>query len=343
MTLAVSPPLAGALGLAVGFGLDQLLGDPRRGHPVAGFGAVAARLERHTWTDRRAPGVAHVAVLVAGTAGLGVLGERVVRDRPVLRLLVTAAATWTVLGGRSLQREAATLAAQLADDDLVAARRQIRNLVGRDPSRLEADQLARACVESVAENTADAVVAPLLWGALLGLPGLLGYRAVNTLDAMVGHRSPRYLRFGWAAARLDDVANWVPARVCGVLTVALAPFVGGRPADAWRAWRDDAGQHPSPNAGVVEATAAGALGVRLGGRNVYAGMVEDRGVLGRGRTVGVGDIARAARLSLLVGGASAVLATGLRAVTLDLQTQWRPQGRIRAIRTRSVCIFRGSR
>ncbi|SDT40079.1 adenosylcobinamide-phosphate synthase [Friedmanniella luteola] len=305
---------AAALGLAAGFGLDQLLGDPRRGHPVAGFGAVAARLERRTWADRRAPGVLHVGVLVAGTAGLGALAERAVRGRPVARLLLTAAATWTVLGGRSLQREARTLARQLSADDLPAARRQIRNLVGRDPSELDAEQLARACVESVAENTADAVVAPLVWGALLGLPGLLGYRAVNTLDAMVGHRSPRYRRFGWAAARLDDVANWVPARVCGLLTVALAPLVGGRPGDAWRAWRRDAGQHPSPNAGVVEATAAGALGVRLGGRNVYGGVVEDRGVLGRGRTVAVADIAPAARLSLLVGVASALLATGLRAV-----------------------------
>ncbi len=328
MTLAARSRWAGALGLAAGFGLDQLLGDPRRGHPVAAFGAVAARLEQRTWADRRASGVGHVAVLVAGAAGLGVLGERVVRDRPVARLALTAAATWTVLGGRSLQREARTLAGQLAGGDLPAARRQIRNLVGRDPSTLDAEQLARACVESVAENTADAVVAPLVWGALLGMPGLLGYRAVNTLDAMVGHRSPRYLRFGWAAARLDDVANWVPARLCGALTVGLAPLVGGRPADAWRAWRRDAAQHPSPNAGVVEATAAGALGVRLGGRNVYDGVVEDRGVLGRGRTVGVGDIAPAARLSLLVGLASAALATGLRALALEIQHQCMLRGRI---------------
>lgn len=323
MTLVLSARLAGALGLAAGFGLDQLLGDPRRGHPVAGFGSAAAALERRTWADRRAPGVVHVGVLVAGAAGLGVLGERLGRDSPGLRLVLTAAGTWAVLGGRSLQREAQTLAGQLGADDLVAARRQIRNLVGRDPSALDADQLARACVESVAENTADAVVAPLFWGALLGLPGLLGYRAVNTLDAMVGHRSPRYRRFGWAAARLDDVANWLPARVCGLLTVAAAPLVGGRPRDAWCAWRHDAWQHPSPNAGVVEATAAGALGVRLGGRNVYGGVVEDRGVLGRGRPVAVADIAPAARLSLLVGVASAVLATGLRAAALEMQRAMR--------------------
>lgn len=321
-TLAARSRVAGALGLAVGFGLDQLLGDPRRAHPVAGFGAAAGRLERFSWADRRAPGAAHVAVLVGAAAALGGLAEHVGRGRPGVRLLLTAAATWTVLGGRSLQREAQTLARQLDGADLAAARRQIRNLVGRDPSLLDAEQLARACVESLAENTADAVVAPLFWGALLGAPGLLGYRAVNTLDAMVGHRTPRYLRFGWAAARLDDVANWLPARLCGLLTVALAPLVGGRPVDAWQAWRRDAGRHPSPNAGVVEATAAGALGVRLGGTNTYDGVSEDRGTLGRGRSVTVADIEPAARLSLLVGIASALLATGLRAITLRLQHPW---------------------
>ena len=308
MTLAAADAAATAAGLALGAALDQLLGDPRRGHPVAAFGRLAAALERRTYADHRAAGVLHVGALVGGAAALGVALDRGSRGRPALRLLVTAATTWTVLGGRSLQREAQTLARQLAADDLAAARRQIRNLVGRDPSRLGADELARACVESVAENTSDAVVAPLVWGAVAGLPGLLAYRAANTLDAMVGHRSARYLRFGWAAARLDDVANLVPARVSGLLSVGLAPLVGGRPADAWRAWRRDAAQHPSPNAGVVEASFAGALGVRLGGTNVYGGVAEDRGTLGGGRPVEVPDIARAARLSLLVSATSAGLA-----------------------------------
>ena len=139
-------------------------------------------------------------------------------------------------------------------------------------------------MESVAENTSDAVVAPLLWGAVAGLPGLLGYRAVNTLDAMVGHRSPRYRRFGWAAARLDDLANWVPARVGAGLAAALRRrWSAGPRAEALRAVADGRGRHPSPNAGVVEAAFAGALGIRLGGRNVYDGRVEERGVLGDGR------------------------------------------------------------
>ena len=197
--------------------------------------------------------------------------------------------------------------------------------MGRDPTQLDAVQIARACVESLAENTSDAVVAPLLWGAAAGIPGLLGYRAVNTLDAMVGHRSPRYLRFGWAAARLDDGANWLPARLAGVLTALAAPLVGGSPGRARDTVRSDAGRHPSPNAGVVEAAFAGALDVRLGGVNVYAGEVEDRGTLGRGRTVVPADIARAARLARLVSAASALLAVVARLAVTRLAVP--PAGR----------------
>ena len=275
---------------------------------MAGFGSVAAGLEQWTYADRRAAGVAYLGLLVGAAVGLGAGLQRLGRRHHALDVLVTAAATWTVLGGRSLAREAETIARQLEAGDLGAARVQVRNLVGRDPSALDADGIARATVESVAENTSDAVVAPLLWGALAGVPGLLGYRAVNTLDAMIGHHSPRYERFGWAAARLDDLANWVPARVAGLVAVVAAPLVDGSPAAAWRAVRRDAGRHPSPNAGVVEAAFAGALGVRLGGRNVYAGRVEDRGVLGDGRPVEVRDILRAVRLARLVSLGSLALA-----------------------------------
>src|SRR3954447_509836 len=276
MTLAASTRTATAAGLALGFGLDQMLGDPRHGHPVAAFGRVALLLEQHTYADRRGAGLLHLTLLLGATSGLGTALAAVTRRRPGLRLVVTAAATWSVLGGRSLQREAQAIAGQLGDGDLAAARRQIRNLVGRDPSELSAAELARACVESVAENTSDAVVAPLFWGAAAGLPGLLAYRAVNTLDAMVGHRSARYHRFGRAAARLDDLANWLPARLSGLLTVLLAPFVGGSPMTAWEVLRRDGGRHPSPNSGRCEAAFAGALDVTLGGRNEYAGRVEER-------------------------------------------------------------------
>lgn len=303
---------ASAAGLALGYAADQLIGDPRRWHPVAGFGRIAAGLERHSYADSRAAGAAHVVGLVGGAIGLGLALDSLGRRHALLEVVGTAAATWTVLGGRSLQREAAALVGQLADDDLDAARRQIRNLVGRDPSGLDATEIARACVESLAENTSDAVIAPLVWGAVAGVPGLLGYRAINTLDAMVGHRSPRYLRFGWAAARLDDLVNWVPARIAGVLTAGSAALVGGRPGAAWRAVRRDAGRHPSPNAGVVEASFAGALGVRLGGQNVYGGRVEDRGSLGDGRVVAVPDIERAARLAAAISAEAVLLAVGWR-------------------------------
>jgi adenosylcobinamide-phosphate synthase len=149
-------------------------------------------------------------------------------------------------------------------------------------------------VESVAENTVDAVVAPALWAVALGAIGAVAYRGVNTLDAMVGHRSDRYRNYGWAAARLDDLANWVPARMTAALVAAVRP---GRAAAIWRAVRSDAGSHPSPNAGVAEAAFAAALGLRLGGTNRYGGRVEVRPPLGDGRPAGPSDIRAAARLS----------------------------------------------
>ena len=301
-------------GLALGFLADAAWGDPPRFHPVAGFGRLATAVEAHGYADRRGAGIRHVGALVGGAYAAGVLVERAARRRWSLQLLGTATATWAVLGGRSLRREAVVVASQLGAGDLPAARLRIRTLVGRDTAALSTEEVARAAVESVAENTADAVVAPLFWGAVAGVPGLLGYRAVNTLDAMIGHRSPRYLRFGWAAARLDDVANWLPARLAGLLTVATAPFVAGSPRKAWQAWRRDARQHPSPNAGVVEAAFAGALGVRLGGSNVYGGNVEDRGVLGNGRPVDMGDIGRAVRLSRLVSAAAIAVVIALRLI-----------------------------
>jgi adenosylcobinamide-phosphate synthase len=194
--------------------------------------------------------------------------------------------------------------------DLAGARRHVPVLVGRDPRPLDAAGLARAGVESLAENTADAVVGPLLWGALAGAGGAAGYRAANTLDAMVGHRSERFERFGWAAARLDDALTWPAARLAAGLTCLLAPAVGGRPAAAWRALRRDGGTHPSPNAGRLEAAFAGALGVRLGGPTVYDGRVEERPGLGDGPTPRAGDVRRAARLCGLVGAASALLLAG---------------------------------
>lgn len=218
-----------------------------------------------------------------------------------------------MLGGRSLAREAEAIADHLQAGDLPAARNRVRNLVSRDPDTLDADDLARAALESVAENTSDAVVAPLFWGAVAGLPGLLGYRAINTLDAMVGYRNDRYRNFGWAAAKVDDLANWVPARLTAALTVLAAPLVGGRPADAVDVVRLQADRHPSPNGGVVEGAFAGALGVTLGGRNSYGGVAEDRGELGTGPAPTPADLARANRLALAVSALAALATAGLAA------------------------------
>jgi adenosylcobinamide-phosphate synthase len=244
-----------------------------------------------------------------GTAtALGTAGARLTAGRPLTRTALTAAATWVVLGGTTLGRAATTMERHLTAGDLDTARAHLSSLAGRDPSGLGEAELVRATVESVAENTSDAAVAPLFWGAVAGLPGLLGYRAANTLDAMVGHRSPRYARFGWAAARFDDVVNWVPARVTAVLTVLTAPLAGGSPSGAWRAWQHDGAAHPSPNAGRCEAALAGALGLRLGGRNVYGERVEERPSLGDGQPPVRGDIRRAARLSRGVWTTAAALA-----------------------------------
>ena len=298
-----------AAGLALGAAADLLLADPRRRHPVAGFGQAAAALERRTWRDSRAAGAGYAGACVGTATALGAALHRLTRDRPAARTSVTALTTWAVLGGTSLGRAATTMDRHLAAGDLPAAREHLSSLAGRDPSALGEAELVRATVESVAENTSDAAVAPLFWGAVAGLPGLLGYRAANTLDAMVGYRSARYARFGWAAARFDDVVNWVPARLTAVLTVATAPLAGGSPAGAWRTWRRDGAAHPSPNAGRCEASLAGALGLQLGGRNVYGSRVEERPALGDGQPPVRADIARAVRLSRAVWTAAAVLAS----------------------------------
>jgi adenosylcobinamide-phosphate synthase len=300
--------VARAVGLLLGVAADGVFGDPRRRHPVAGFGQVAKRVEQTLYRDDKAAGVVHVAVLGGGVVALGVVAERLSRRNPVLQALTTAAATWVVLGGRSLAVEGAAIGRELDAGELPAARERLPHLCGRDPSTLDADGLARAVVESVAENTSDAVVAPLLWGAVAGVPGMLGYRAVNTLDAMVGYRSPRYRKFGWVSARLDDVLNLIPARVAAALTVVGAPVVGGSWRGAWQSWHRDAAAHPSPNAGRIEAAFAGALEVRLGGRTVYAHGVEERPILGEGRTPDAGHVTRAVELSRVVGSLTAALA-----------------------------------
>ncbi|WP_181768992.1 cobalamin biosynthesis protein CobD/CbiB, partial [Streptomyces albidus (ex Kaewkla and Franco 2022)] len=180
-----------ACGAFLGYLGDLLLGDPRRGHPVALFGDAAAAAERALWQDRRSAGVAHTALCVSGAVATAAVLSRATRGvhRSAGSVLFAAAVTWTVLGGTGLCREAQAVAAALDAGDVAGARRLLPHLCGRDPDALDADGIARAVVESVAENTSDAVVGALVWGAIAGVPGMAAFRAVNTLDAMVGHRS----------------------------------------------------------------------------------------------------------------------------------------------------------
>lgn len=302
---------ADAAGLVTGYVLDAIIGDPKRWHPVAGFGTAAAKLERKLYAPQRKAGALFAALAVGLPAAAGYAAARATRNKPLARAAVTAVVTWTVLGGRTLREESRIMARHLEAGDLEEARGRLNHLCGRNPEGLDEPELARATVESVAENTSDAVVAPLIWGGIAGLPGLLAYRAANTLDAMVGHRNDRYARFGTPAARLDDVLNLVPSRLTGLLTIASARTAGGEPKEAARVWRRDRNDHPSPNAGQCESAMAGALGVRLGGRNVYFGRSESRPFLGDGPRPTAEHLKRAAKLSGTVG----ALALGIAAIT----------------------------
>lgn len=287
-----------SLGVATGLMADRLLGEPpARFHPVAGFGSLLAELETHSYADARVAGVVHCAAGAGLAAAAGVVAHRVARTLGSLPLDVTAAVA-VACAGRMLRHSARTVEGHLQAGDLPAARRSLRALVGRDPSSLDEQGVAAAVVESLAENTVDAVVAPVLWGLVAGTPGVLVHRAVNTLDAMVGHRSARYARFGWASARSDDAMAWVPARIMAVVVAGLSPTVPGpaRPREVLRLVRRDAPAHPSPNAGVAETAVAAALGVQLGGTLRYGDRTEHRPLLGEGARPDARHIAVARQL-----------------------------------------------
>ncbi len=271
------------LAVAAGVSADLAFGEPPlRPHPLTVFGRVMGTLERHAYADRRSAGVLHALVGVAIGVGAGA------------GLRSTAAATYLAVAERALGGTAMEIAATLQEGELEGARALLPQLVGRETSGLDEKEVARAVIESVAENTVDALVAPACWAVLAGACGALGYRAVNTLDARVGHRNARYGRFGWASARLDDLANFVPARLTAVLVASVCPSAAGA---VLRAVREDAPRHPSPNAGVAEGAFAAALGLRLGGTNRYGERVEVRPSLGDGRPPEPADIARAVELS----------------------------------------------
>jgi len=268
---------------AIGVAADLLLGEPPlEPHPVALFGRAMRGVERVLYRDSRLAGVAHASAGVA----LGAIAGELVGS--------TAIAAYIVSAGRGLADAALAVAGALDCGDLVAARDLLPTLVGRDPTNLDEKEMARAVVESVAENTVDAVIAPAFWSAVGGARGGGAYRAINTLDSMVGHKSDRYLSYGWASARLDDVAAFAPARLTALLVAAVRPSAAAAVA---RTVARDAAAHPSPNAGVAEAAFAAALGLRLGGENTYGTRTEVRPTLGDGRPPEPADIARAVALS----------------------------------------------
>lgn len=290
-------------GAAAGILLDRAVGEPPTAiHPVAWFGRAMKLVEPRLYRDDRGHGVAHAATGVAIGSGAGVL------------MRSTALATTIAVAGRMLERTALDIGAALDAGDLDLARTKLPALVGRDPDALDDTAMCRAVIESVAENTVDAVVAPALWAAVAGAPGVLAHRAINTMDAMVGYRNERYAQYGWASARLDDAAAFVPARATAALVAAVRPR---RATEIVRAVRHDARAHPSPNSGVAEAAFAAALGIQLGGQTVYpAGRVEARPRLGDGAPPSPMDIQRATRLArdlaLVLAGTLVALGAGAR-------------------------------
>ncbi|MGW3958704.1 cobalamin biosynthesis protein CobD/CbiB [Amycolatopsis sp. NPDC005003] len=286
---------ARAIGLVLGVAADGVLGDSRRRLPVTVF--------------RRLPHRSGAVVAGALVAGGSVL-ERASRGRPLLQASATAVTTWAVLGAAGLAQQGTELARDLEECRFEPARATLSELDPRVADGLGAIALSRASVETLAENTSDAVVAPLVWGALAGVPGLLGARAVSLL-----RRSRAGRRGHWAVDRADELVHLVPTRVAAALTVLAAPVVGGSAGGAWRAWRRDTIAHPSPNAGRVEAAFAGALEIRVGGRTVYPHGVLELPVLGVGRNPDAGHVTRAVELSRVVGWLAAATSVGVALVT----------------------------
>lgn len=274
---------AGAM--VVAMAVDALLGWPswlfaRIGHPVTWLGRLIVALDTgwNRTSDppalRRGAGVAGALLVIVLAVALGWLLQSLLQlliPWGWIQIALVGILAWPLVALRSLHDHVAAVANPLLGGDIAAAREAVSRIVGRDPAALDEAGIARAAIESLAENASDGIVAPVLWGALFGLPGILGYKAINTLDSMIGHRSERHEAFGWAAARIDDVANFIPARLTGFLFVLLAP----KRSEALSCMTCDARRHRSPNAGWPEAAMAGALGVRLSGPRIYHGSITD--------------------------------------------------------------------
>ena len=284
--------------VALGLVADEFLPEPpNRFHPVAWFGTAMLGYEKGFYRDSRAAGVSHA---LTGTA-LGLAAGFALR-RAIGRRAATFVAVTVATGGQML-REVAERIGEATDLD--GARRLLPSLVGRDPSQLDASEIARAAIESVAENTVDAAIASAFWGVVGGAPAVLAHRAINTMDAMVGHHNSRYENYGWASARLDDLAAWLPARLTALLVAVVTP---GRRKKITHAVRNDAPEHPSPNSGVSEAAFAAALDLKLGGTNRYGDTIEHRVILHpTGQLPTLADIAKTNQLSRRITALAAAL------------------------------------
>ncbi|WP_167174157.1 cobalamin biosynthesis protein [Saccharomonospora amisosensis] len=305
--------VARAVGLMLGLVADGVIGDPHKGRAVTGFTTIARAAQRRVYADSALAGAVYTGALTSAAVLAGSAAERAGSGRPVVRALTTATATWAVLGGARIAAHGTELSRDLQRGDLDAARRTVSALDSRSADELDATALSRAAVEIVALRSANDVVTPLLWGAVAGIPGLLGSRAVGVLRATTGEHG-RCRGFGWVAARLDELVNLLPTRAAAALTVASAPVVGGSTGAALRAWRRDTVLHPSPNAGRVEAAFAGALEIRLGGRTVYHHGVRELPVLGDGRNPDAGHVTRAVELSRVVGWLAGAASVALAAL-----------------------------
>jgi len=272
----------------MGYIIDILIGDPPRlPHPVVLIGKSIARLEGaagklfHSPAGLKTAGVILAVVVTGGSFGVTALLLYALRE--VSQLLFFLSGAWlvsTTIATKGLAVAAREIKQLLAGGDLPGARRQVGMIVGRDTADMDGRDVTRATVETVAENFVDAVAAPLFY-AFLGGPALaMAYRAVNTLDSMLGYKNEKYMHLGWASARLDDLAGYVPARLAGGLLLFAAWLSNRNWRRAWQAWHRDAAKHPSPNSGIPESVMAGTLGIRLGGRNVYGGVVSHRAFMG---------------------------------------------------------------
>jgi adenosylcobinamide-phosphate synthase len=307
--------------------LEIMIGYPDRlvrviGHPVTWMGALIGMLDRCLNRDSATPkaremaGTITVLILIAVVGTIAFMLERALLRLPFGSVTAALIAS-TLLAQRSLHAHVARVATALEQDGLAAGRKAVSRIVGRDAEALDQAGVARAAIESLAENFSDGVVAPAMWMVAGGLTGAAVYKAINTADSMIGFRNPRHAAFGWAAARLDDLVNLPAARLSGLLIVAAAGLTrGASPAAAWRAVRRDAHRHRSPNAGYPEAAMAGALGLRLAGPRIYDGIQVDDAMMGDGRRAAdAADIRAALRLyrhadAILIG-LIAVLALGL--------------------------------